>query len=160
MRCGREPTEISQVSLNIQEAKKKKVYLSEYQVIDLDTILTGYSFPINSVWEERPWILLNNNSDCTYQIQDSSSNRLVFGLSSKETIFTEQNFAKGNWIMWMDGSNNSFGSIRGMMNFSLTQPLAPGCLFILYIKKDPMNGTTDLEPIFRFKLHPVKQQGV
>ncbi len=152
--CGREPTEISQVSLNIQESKTKKVFLSEYQVIDLDTLKTGFSFPINSVWEEKPWELLNNKDYPAYRIQDSTSNRLVLGLNGMETIFTEQNFVKGKWIMWMDSLSNSVGSIRGMMNFSLTRPLTEGCFVTIYLKEDPMKQTTNLVPVFRFKLQP------
>lgn len=152
LRCGREPTEISQVSLNIQEAKTKRVFLSEYQVIDLETLKTGFSFPINSVWEEKPWILINDKTGCSFRIQDSTSNRLVIGLNNVDTIFTEQNFIKGKWIMWMDSLDNSIGSIRGMINFSLVRPLKDGSHFTLYLKKNPTNFTTDLVPIFRFRI--------
>lgn len=146
--------ESSQVSLNIQEAKEKKVFVEEYKIDNLQIIDSNYIFPIQSVWEEKAWQLaLDKNKKETYRILDSSSNNLIFLLNGKDTLITEKNFVNGKWIMKFDNTDNLCGSIRGMINFSLLgNTLNDTTPITIYRQKYPHDYNNNLTPIFKFDI--------
>jgi len=150
--CNIDFKEAMQVSLNIQEAKDKKVFVSEYKIIQIQSFIKGNNFPIKSVWEEKTWcIALDKNGNQTFRINDSVSNNLVFQLNEKESFITNDNFIKGKWIMWMN--ENAVGSTRGMINISLqNQTLKDTISFTIYSQKEPNDHKNNLTPLFKFKI--------
>lgn len=153
--CNIDFKEAIQVSLNIGEAKEKKVFVREYSISNIQSLETNYTFPIKSVWEEKAWKLtLDKNKKETYKVVDSSSNNLVFELNDKDTLLTENNFTNGKWIMWMsDNLENSVGSTRGMINFSLqNKELKDTTSIIIYRQQEPNDHKNNLTPLFRFDI--------
>jgi len=153
--CNIDFKEAIQVSLNIQEAKEKNVFVEEYRISNVQTLDSNYSFPIQSSWEEKAWKLaLDNDKNETYKTLDSSSNNLVFQLNDKDTLLTEKNFINGKWIMWMsDNFENSIGSIRGMVNFNLqNKELKDTTSITIYRQQLPNDHKNNLTPLFKFDI--------
>lgn len=153
--CNIDFKEAIQVSLNVQEAKEKKVFVQEYSISNIQSFDTNFTFPIQSIWEEKAWKLaLDENKKETYKTIDSSYNNLVFQLNDKDTLLTENNFTKGKWIMWMtDNLENSIGSIRSMITFSLqNKELKDTTSIIIYRQQEPNDRKNNLTPLFRFDI--------
>lgn len=153
--CNIDFKEANQVSLDINEAKEKKVFVQEYVIDNIQLFDTNYTFPIQSIWEEKPWKLaLDKDKNETYKIVDSSSNNLVFKLNDKDTLLTENNFIDGKWVMW--GSDNfdySFGSTRGMINFKmLNNELKDTTSITIYRQQEPNDRKSNLTPLFKFDI--------
>lgn len=153
--CNLDFKEAKQVSLNMQEAKEKKVFVAEYSISNIQTLDSNYIFPIQSVWEERAWQLaLNKDKTETYKILDSSSNNLIFQLNEKDTLITKDNFSHGKWIMYtMDNPENFIGSTRGMINLGLkNKELKDTTSIAIFRLNDPHNYNNNLKPLFKFDI--------
>lgn len=150
--CNNDFKEAVQVSLNIQEAKEKKVFVTEYEIIEIQSFANNYIFPIKSIWEEKAWHLkLDKNKKETFKIINSTSNNLIFQLNEKEIFITNDNFLIGKWIMWMNNSENPIGSTRGMININLVnQVINDTNYFTIYRQKEPNDHKNNLTPLFKF----------
>lgn len=147
--------EATQVSLNINEAKEKKVFVQEYSICNVKSIDEKYTFPIQTIWEEKAWkVTLDDNKKETYKIIDSSSNNLVFELNDKDSFLKENNFINGKWIMWMsENLENSISSTRGMINFSLqNKELKDTTSITIYRQQEPNDRKNKLTPLFKFDI--------
>ena len=119
--CNLDFKEASQVSLDINESKSKKVFIAEYFINKIRCFDKNYKFPINSIWVEKEWLLaLDTNGNESYKIGTFSYN-MVFKLNNLDTLITNENYEKGKWIMLNDNNENGMGSTRGMINISLTK---------------------------------------
>lgn len=152
--CISDFKEVEQVSLNTQESKEKKVFVIGYKVVDIQKLDRNYYFPIVSAWEEKAWqIVKDNDGKESYEILDSSSNHLVFSFNNEDTLITADNFSKGKWIMFMDKSDNSVGTIRGMINFNLVDKIVNDTTAVtIFRKKKPNDYKNNLTPLFKFNL--------
>jgi len=152
--CNLDFKEVAQVSLNIQEAKEKKVFVAEYKLANIQQLDSKYIFPIQSAWEEKAWRLaLDKSGNESYKISDSSSHHLVFNLNDKDSLITENNFTKGKWIMFMDKTDNPIGSVRGMINISLLgKTINDTASFTVYKQNIPNDIKNNLTPLFKFDI--------
>ena len=152
--CNLDFKEAKQVSLNIQEANEKKVFVTEYKLDNIQQLDNKFSFPIQSSWEEKArQLALDNRGKESYKILDSSSHLLVFNLNNKDTLFTENNFREGKWILFMEKTNNPIGSIRGMINIELLgKTVSDTASFTIYKQNVPHDIKNNLTPLFKFDL--------
>lgn len=152
--CNIDFKESVQVSLNIQEAKDKKVFVSEYKLENIQQLDNNYNFPISSVWEEKYWqLVLDEKENITYKISESSSHNLVFKLNNNDTLLSEPNFIKGKWIIFMDNKDNPIGSTRGMINIDLLgKSINDTTLCTIFKQNIQYNIKSNLTPLFKFIL--------
>ncbi len=152
--CNIDFKEAIQVSLNIQEAKEKNVFVEEYRIDSIQSFDSNYTFPIQSTWEEKAWKLtLDKDKNETFRILDSSSNNLIFQLNNKDSLITSKNFIDGKWIMLMDNSDNPVGSIRGMIKFGLLgKALNNKTSITIYRQKAPNDHKNNLTTLFKFDI--------
>lgn len=152
--CVDDFKEAIQVSLNVQEAKEKKVLVREYRIKNVQSLDSRYTLPIQSIWEEKAWRLsLDKDKNETYKIVEGSSNHLVILLNKEDTLITVKNFIKRKWCMKFDNEDNLAGSIRGMINFNLLgKSLNDTTSITIYRQKEPNDHINNLIPLFKFDI--------
>jgi hypothetical protein len=155
--CIGEPTNISQVSLNLKESKTNKVFVSEYEVSNISQYIPGYKFPITAVWEELPWeIVRKKHLDIPVHILDSSANHLVFEIVKNDSFFSNCNYTEGKWLLSMDSTYNYAGSTSGMLNCLLINEIDSVAYFTIYKLKTPTEININRTRLFSFTVKKKK----
>lgn len=152
--CNSDFKEAAQVSLNVQEAKEKGVFVSQYKIQNINIVEREYNFPIENIWEEKSWHLaLGKHGNEDYLINDSSSHHLVFQLNRNDSFITESNFVNGKWTLRMDNKDIFCGSARGMININLTEKNANDIIsFTIYKLNETNNYKTNLDTLIKFEI--------
>ena len=152
--CNSDFKEAVQVSLNVQEAKEKNVFVSQYKIQNIKILESNYNFPIENIWEEKPWHLaLDKKGNETFAIDDSSAHNLVFQWNSKDSFLTENNFTNGKWVLRLDNTEILCGSTRGMIILNLTDNIIKdNATLTIYKLNETHNYKTNLDTIIKFDI--------
>lgn len=152
--CNSDFKEAAQVSLNVQEAKEKKVFVFQYKIQNINILESNYNFPIRNIWEEKPWhLVLDKHGNETFRIDDSSAHRLVLQLNSKDSFITESNFTNGKWVLRIDNTEIFCGSTRGMINLNLHDNTVNDIATLtIYKLNESNNYKTNLDTIIKFEI--------
>ena len=101
--------ETQQFSKNIAESKLNKVFIAEYDILEIKKYDLKIQFPIEQLWSEHLlFLVLDSNGRTSYRI-DSTKSDIVFKLNPNSVI-KESEFLK-KWIIW-DNDSSSFASIK------------------------------------------------
>ena len=141
-----------QVSLNVNEAKARKVFLKEYDIKEIESYDSKILFPLSGVWLEKNWGLkLDSDGNVCCEIYETSPHNLVFSLDPN-SVLSEGNFII-KWYMSCK-EDNPAGITRGMININLinTTPNPDTLQIFIYTLKSPFN-CKDREVKFSFKLY-------
>ena len=108
--CYNDTYEPQQVSLSIEEAKAKKVFVKEYKLSDIKMLSNEYKQLINKVWIEKYWRLATDKDGKEVpDICDSCVYNIVFSLNPDDYIKGD-NFIE-QWTLMDDQKDSPVGSI-------------------------------------------------
>jgi hypothetical protein len=143
----------SLISLSIQEAKDRKVFIAEYKIVNIKSFSAYHSFPIDSVWKERTWHLdLNKSGDEVGIIDTPGYYNMVFSLNNKDSLFTIKN-ALNKWII--SGYDNTL--LNGLESNMLFIPLysfdiKDTATLSIYKMNEPNDFKNNVTKLFEFTL--------
>jgi len=142
--CYRDEYRPEQVSLSIEEAKAKKVFIKEYKVCDVKMLTNDSKQLINKIWIEKYWRLTKDkDGNEVPDICDSCVYNIVYSLNPDEQL-NGDNFVE-KWTLMDDNKDSPVGSICGMPVTTIYTKKLPDSLTFNIVKlvrpferKDPI----------------------
>ncbi|MDL2212982.1 hypothetical protein LJC29_03340 [Bacteroides sp. OttesenSCG-928-N06] len=142
-------------SEDIAKSKKVNAFMYECEVIKIDTFQPGYTFPITTIWVEKPWFFEHNRWGLVVPKPDPNPRyeRVVFDIVKDDTFFIRKKFSE-EWVI-RDSLSGRVGFSNAIINLDWHYTKGDTAIFNIY----KLQGTypsiwikEDLIPIFRFEI--------
>lgn len=151
--CGLDNKSYSDVSSNINESVKRKVFLKEYKVDSLKLFDPSKKLAIESVWLEKSWgINYDSIGKEVFYINSKLSN-VIFKINPN-SIFKENDYSK-KWII--EDNNNDPGGLIGSSDRTkifvmVDNEPKPSDKWVVYELKEPYIYNRNTVKIAEFNL--------
>lgn len=146
--CNLDFKETQQVSKDTSESRQKRVFISEYEIRNLQIFDSSVSFPIDQIWRERRrYLVLDSNKKQAIRV-DSNKTTIVFNL--KDNAALDESSFLNKWYIW-DSDSSSIGLISKRI---ILQPRFESSKdsihFSIYHLSSPYNFKNGLIRLFDF----------
>lgn len=145
----------AQISLSVQESKEKKVFINEYNIIDIKILDKNTFFPIRQVWLEKGWFLpIDRNCNQILTICETCTPVMIFKLKD-DNIFNENNYLT-KWFLHSDSCSISLfnGVINSIMN-NHTLIVPDSLTFKIIRMNNPVDIKNDIKEVAEFTIKKI-----
>ncbi len=105
------PKNLYWASESIEKSKRVDAYVGECRIFKIDTLMSGYKFPIQKIWVEKYYSLGRNAIGIVITVTEDTK-RIIVDIIPDNTFFKHDNFFK-EWVI-KDSLTHSIGhSKRG-----------------------------------------------
>ena len=84
-------------SESIRDSKRVGAYVGECKIFRIDTIATGYEFPIEKIWVEKIYSLGRNRLGMVETVVENK-NRIIIDITKNHPFFRKYNFSD-EWVI-------------------------------------------------------------
>lgn len=91
------PKNLYWASKSIQKSKRVNAYVGECRILKIDTLISGYDFPIEKIWVEKLYNLGRNALGIVVTITQKEK-RIIVDIIPKHSFFRKDNFSD-EWVI-------------------------------------------------------------
>lgn len=147
------PKNLYWASTSIRKSKRVNAYVGECRIFKIDTLMTGYEFPIEKIWVEKYYSLGRNIIGIVITVTEDSK-RIIFDIIPKHPFFRKDNFSE-EWVI-KDSLTHSIGLSNGIFDIDCHYQRGDTAIFNVFtLLKDSSNIWRDESMEHLFKVYTI-----